>query len=79
MSTLTEIEEAASKLSPEEFAELLRWMREREAAVWDRQIEEDAKSGRLDALHARLQKEDGDEPEVSLDDFLDQAELREKV
>jgi predicted nucleic acid-binding protein len=75
VSTLAKIEEEIAKLPAEEFSELLRRMQERDAAAWDREIEEDAKSGRLDALHARLQKEDGDEPEVSLDDFVDEAEL----
>lgn len=79
MSTLAEIEEEIAKLPAEEFSELLRRLQERDAAAWDRQFEEDAKSGRLDALHARLQKEDGGEPEGSLDDFLDQAELRKTV
>ena len=75
MSTLAEIEEAVAKLPPEQFSELLRRMQERDAETWDREMEEDAKSGRLDALHARLEQENAGEPEVPLDDFLDQGKF----
>ena len=75
MSTHAEIEEAVAKLPPEQFSELLRRMFERDAEAWDREMEEDAKSGRLDALHARLEQENAGEPEVPLDDFLDQGKL----
>lgn len=75
MSTLAEIEDAVAKLPPDQFAELLRRMQERDAAAWDREMEEDAKSGRLDALQARLAQEDAGELEVPIDDFLDQGQL----
>lgn len=75
MSTLADIEEAVAKLPPEQFSELLRRMQERDAATWDREMEEDAKSGRLDALHARLERENAGELEVPLDDFLDQSKF----
>ena len=48
VSTLAEIEAAIAKLPPLEFRALER-LKEREADAWDRQIEADAKSGRLDA------------------------------
>lgn len=38
-------------------------------------MEEDAKSGRLDALDALLEQENAGEPEVPLDDFLDQGKF----
>lgn len=75
VSTLAEIEEAVAKLPPEQFSELLRKMQERDAETWDREMEEDAKSGRLDALHAHLEQENAGAPEVPLDDFLNQSEL----
>ncbi|HEX5176737.1 MAG TPA: hypothetical protein VFV83_06910 [Chthoniobacteraceae bacterium] len=75
MSTLAEIEEAVAKLPPDQFAELLRRMQERDAKAWDREMEEDAESGRLDAVHARLEQENAGEPEVPLDDFLDQGKF----
>jgi hypothetical protein len=43
MSTVQEIERAIEKLSDEELAEIRAWL-------WDRDIERDADSGRLDAL-----------------------------
>ena len=54
MSTLAEIEEAIAKLPPSEFRELLRRLNKRESEAWDRQIEEDAQSGKLEALYSRL-------------------------
>jgi hypothetical protein len=50
MSTLQEIEEAVRQLSAEELAAFRRWFAEFDAAVWDRQIEEDVAAGRLDQL-----------------------------
>jgi hypothetical protein len=75
MSTLAEIEEAVAKLSAEQFSKLLRRMQERDAETWDREMEEDAKSGSLDAMHARFEQENAGEPEVPLDDFLDQGKF----
>ena len=75
MSTLAEIEESIAKLPPAEFRELLRRLNERDDEAWDQELEKDVKSGRLDALYARLEKENAGEAEVSLDDFLDQSQL----
>ena len=41
----------------------------------DRQIEEDAHNGKLQALHDRLQEENRGQPEVALDDFLDEKKF----
>jgi hypothetical protein len=43
MNTVQEIERAIEKLSDEELAEIRAWL-------WDRDIERDADSGRLDTL-----------------------------
>ena len=43
MSTVQEIERAIEKLSDEELAQIRAWL-------WDRDIERDADSGRLDTL-----------------------------
>ena len=75
MSTLTEIEAAIAKLPPPEFRELLKKMNEREAAEWDRQIEEDAHNDNLDRLYARLREEEGNAPKVPLDEVLDDLNL----
>ena len=50
MSTIQEIEEAVRRLSPEALAAFRAWFAEFDAAVWDRQIEQDIAAGRLDAL-----------------------------
>ena len=73
MSTLEEIEAAIAKLPPPEFRELLQKMNEREAAEWDRQIENDAQNGNLDGLYSRLTE--GDSTRVALNEVLDNPEL----
>ena len=50
MSRVKAIEEEVQSLSPEELAACRRWFREFDAAEWDRQIEEDVRSGKLDDL-----------------------------
>lgn len=44
------IEQAIRDLRPEELAEFRQWFAEFDHALWDAQIEADAKAGRLDAL-----------------------------
>ncbi len=46
--SVDEIEKALPKLSPEERARLAARLEELAADEWDRQIERDAKSGKLD-------------------------------
>ncbi|MBF0536767.1 MAG: hypothetical protein HQL03_00780 [Nitrospirae bacterium] len=50
MLTVQEIEKAVSGLSQEELYQFRDWFEEFDAALWDKEIEEDAKSGRLNAL-----------------------------
>ena len=50
MSTIHEIERAVRGLSREELTEFREWFLEFDAAVWDRQLQEDVAAGRLDAL-----------------------------
>ena len=50
MTKLQLLEEEIKKLSPEEIAELRDWLLERDTQQWDRQIERDAASGKLDKL-----------------------------
>jgi hypothetical protein len=52
MSTVQEIERAIRDLSPSDLAELHDWIVAFAAQQWDREIEHDAQSGRLDALAA---------------------------
>ena len=50
MSTVAEIEKAIQKLSPKEIKAVADWLQEFREEMWDRQIEADAKAGRLDKL-----------------------------
>ncbi|MDH3601599.1 MAG: hypothetical protein OEU26_18455 [Candidatus Tectomicrobia bacterium] len=50
MSTLEEIQSAITSLSPEDYARLRQWFADRDWERWDRQIEEDAASGKLNFL-----------------------------
>ena len=50
MTKVEALEEEIAKLSATELAELRDWLLERDAEEWDRQIERDAASGKLDRL-----------------------------
>ena len=50
MSKVESLEQEIRKLSSQELAELRDWFLEYDAELWDRQIEEDAREGRLDRL-----------------------------
>ena len=50
MSSLEQIEAAIEKLPREDFFRLHEWIRDRFDDAWDRQIEEDARSSRLDRV-----------------------------
>jgi hypothetical protein len=48
--TLHDIESAIAGLPPDELAKFRAWFFEFDADAWERQIEEDGKAGRIDAL-----------------------------
>ena len=48
--TVKEIEQAVEQLTQDQLAEFRAWYEKFDAAVWDRQIEEDIVAGKLDAL-----------------------------
>ena len=50
MSRVKELQTAIASLAPEEYARLRLWFAERDWEQWDRQIEADAQSGKLDFL-----------------------------
>jgi len=50
MSTLEQIEAAIESLPREEFFRLHEWIRDRFDDKWDKQIEEDVRSGRLNSV-----------------------------
>lgn len=54
---IKEIEAAIAQLPAKDVVELLSWLEEYHAQVWDRQIEEDLDAGRLDAVLAEVDAE----------------------
>lgn len=50
MRVVQELQSAVSQLSAEELARFREWFDKFDAEIWDRQFEEDAKSGKLDQL-----------------------------
>ncbi|AUB41139.1 hypothetical protein COO91_07184 [Nostoc flagelliforme CCNUN1] len=70
MNSLPEIEAAIMQLSEGEIRDLSNWLQEYLNDSWDKQIEADAKSGRLDRLIQRA-KSDIDANRVKpLDEIL---------
>ena len=53
MGKVESIENLIQELSDEELAKLREWFGQHDAEVWDRQMEADAKAGKLDALAER--------------------------
>ena len=53
MSTVQEIQAAIQKLKPQEIHEVADWLQELREELWDRQIDADAKAGRLDKMVAK--------------------------
>ncbi|MBC7357549.1 MAG: hypothetical protein H5U10_03325 [Desulfacinum sp.] len=47
MQTLQEIQSAVTRLSREELILFREWFQEFDAALWDRQLEEDVNAGKL--------------------------------
>ena len=50
MSTVKDIESAITQLAPKDVHAVADWLQEYREELWDRQIEADAKAGRLDQL-----------------------------
>jgi uncharacterized membrane protein len=50
MSTVEEIESAVSQLAPSDYEKFRQWLSDYHNRKWDKEMEEDAKAGRLDAL-----------------------------
>lgn len=55
--TVAELEQAVAKLSKQELNRFREWFDEYYAELWDRQIEEDAKAGKLDKIIAEAAEE----------------------
>lgn len=50
MSKVEQLEQQIKTLSPEELAQFRTWFAEFDWEVWDRQLDRDVASGKLDAL-----------------------------
>jgi hypothetical protein len=50
MTKLEQIEKSVAALAPEELKAFTAWFEEFQADLWDRQMEADAKAGKLDKL-----------------------------
>jgi hypothetical protein len=50
MGKVEAIEKQIESLAPEELAAFRRWFHDFDAEVWERQLEADARGGKLDAL-----------------------------
>lgn len=55
--TNTEIKTAVMNLNKTELRELLDWLEEYQESLWDKQIEDDRQSGKLDTLIKKAKKE----------------------
>ena len=56
MTSIAEIKQAILNLPEEEYAEVIDWLYSLEEEEWDRHIEEDAASGKLDFLKAEAEE-----------------------
>ena len=50
MSTVQEIEPAITQLEPKKIHAVADWLQEYREKLWDKQVEADAKTGKLDSL-----------------------------
>jgi hypothetical protein len=71
MSTVQEIETAIQKLKPQEIHEVADWLQELREELWDKQIDADAKAGRLDKLAEKALEDYRAGRTKPLDEILD--------
>ncbi len=55
--SVKDIERAITQLPKNELSELVAWLEDYHHQVWDKQIEDDLESGRLDSLLGEVEKE----------------------
>jgi hypothetical protein len=55
--SVTEIQTAITGLTSDDLADLMNWLDDYQAKLWDKQIEEDLDTGRLDRVLAEVDKE----------------------
>ncbi len=57
MSKIDELKAEIERLASEEFAELFRWLSEKDWERWDQEIAADSQAGRLDFLAREAREE----------------------
>jgi len=72
MSRVQEIETAIQKLKPQEIHEVADWLQELREELWDKQIEADARAGKLDKLMEEAREDYRAGRTKPLDEILDQ-------
>ena len=55
--SLTEIQAAITELTSDDLADLMNWLDDYQANLWDKQIDEDLQAGRLDKVLAKVDEE----------------------
>ncbi len=71
MTKIEDIETAIAQLPREQFDQLAEWLDRQRESDFDRQIEADAKAGRLDGLWAEAGREIAQGKARPLDELLD--------
>lgn len=66
MPDVKALEEAVQALPPSALAEFRRWFTAFDSAAWDRQLEDDATSGKLDALLTEADEDYSSQPRRAL-------------
>ncbi len=57
MSKIDELKAEIERLPSEEFAEIFRWLSEKDWEKWDKEIEPDSLAGKLDYLEREARQE----------------------
>ena len=70
MATLSEIEAAIKQLPEDDVRQLSVWLQEYLDEKWDRQIEADLESGKLDKLIAKAETDIAANRVINLDEVL---------
>jgi hypothetical protein len=55
--SVTEIQAAISELTNDDLADLMVWLDDYQAKLWDKEIDEDLQAGRLDKVIAAVDQE----------------------
>jgi DNA-binding PadR family transcriptional regulator len=55
--SVTEIQAAITELTSDDLADLMNWLDDYQAKLWDKEIDEDLQAGRLEKVLAEVDKE----------------------